>query len=53
MEQDESNRRKKETIKQSEEEEEVVVLLSEKEMNQLGAKIVRAEIMGNTVSDCD
>ncbi|XP_078314355.1 CWF19-like protein 2 isoform X2 [Crassostrea virginica] len=50
MEQDESSRRKKETIRQSkeEEEEEVVVLLSEKEMNQLGAKIVRAEIMGNT-----
>lgn len=33
-----------------ESEEEEVVLLSEKEMNQLGAKIVRAEIMGNTVS---
>uniref|UniRef100_A0A8W8I2B8 CWF19-like protein 2 n=2 Tax=Magallana gigas TaxID=29159 RepID=A0A8W8I2B8_MAGGI len=31
-----------------ESEEEEVVLLSEKEMNQLGAKIVRAEIMGNT-----
>ncbi|XP_061174042.1 CWF19-like protein 2 [Saccostrea echinata] len=30
-----------------EESEEEVVLLSEKEMNQLGAKIVRAEIMGN------
>lgn len=37
-----------ETKEESEEEE--VVLLSEKEMNQLGAKIVRAEIMGNTVS---
>lgn len=33
-----------------ESEEEEVVLLSEKEMNQLGAKIVRAEIIGNTVS---
>lgn len=33
-----------------ESEEEEVVLLSEKEINQLGAKIVRAEIMGNTVS---
>ena len=49
MEQDESSRRKKEK-RSEEEEEEVMVLLSEKEMNQLGAKIVRAEIMGNTVS---
>lgn len=39
-----------EGTKEESEEEEEVVLLSEKEMNQLGAKIVRAEIMGNTVS---
>lgn len=32
-----------------EEEEEVIPLLSEEEMNKLGAKLVKAEIMGNTV----
>lgn len=34
---------------ESEEEEEAVPLLSEEEMNKLGAKLVKAEIMGNTV----
>lgn len=29
--------------------EEVIPLLSEEEMNKLGAKLVKAEIMGNTV----
>ncbi|XP_065816557.1 CWF19-like protein 2 isoform X1 [Labrus bergylta] len=33
---------------ESEEEEEQVPLLSEEEMNKLGAKLVKAEIMGNT-----
>uniref|UniRef100_A0A8C2X408 CWF19-like protein 2 n=1 Tax=Cyclopterus lumpus TaxID=8103 RepID=A0A8C2X408_CYCLU len=33
-----------------EEEEEELPLLSEEEMNKLGAKLVKAEIMGNTVS---
>lgn len=32
------------------EEEEELPLLSEEEMNKLGAKLVKAEIMGNTVS---
>ncbi|XP_048735526.2 CWF19-like protein 2 [Ostrea edulis] len=41
---DQPGQSKRETKEDSEEE---VVLLSEKEMNQLGAKIVRAEIMGN------
>lgn len=35
---------------EEEEEEEEVPLLSEEEMNKLGAKLVKAEIMGNTVS---
>lgn len=35
---------------ESEEEEEEVPLLTEEEMNRLGAKLVKAEIMGNTVS---
>lgn len=35
---------------ESEEEEEEIPLLSEEEMNKLGAKLVKAEIMGNTVS---
>ena len=30
-----------------------VKILTEKEMNQLGAKIVRAELMGNAVSNVD
>lgn len=34
----------------SEEEEEELPLMSEEEMNKLGAKLVKAEIMGNTVS---
>lgn len=34
---------------ESEEEEEEIPLLSEEEMNKLGAKLVKAEIMGNTV----
>lgn len=33
-----------------EEEEEELPLLSEEEMNKLGAKLVKAELMGNTVS---
>lgn len=32
------------------EEEEEIPLLSEEEMNKLGARLVKAEIMGNTVS---
>jgi len=32
------------------EEEEELPLMSEEEMNKLGAKLVKAEIMGNTVS---
>lgn len=35
---------------EEEEEEEEVPLLSEVEMNKLGARLVKAEIMGNTVS---
>lgn len=30
-------------------EEETIPLLSEEEMNKIGAKLVKAEIMGNTV----
>lgn len=37
---------------ESEVEEEAVPLLSEEEMNKLGAKLVKAEIMGNTVGCC-
>lgn len=39
-----------ESESEEEEEEEEVPLLSEDEMNKLGAKLVKAEIMGNTVS---
>lgn len=35
---------------EEEEEEEELPLLSDEEMNKLGAKLVKAEIMGNTVS---
>lgn len=34
---------------EEEEEEEEEVILTEEEMNKLGAKLVKAEIMGNTV----
>lgn len=34
---------------ESEEEEEVVPLLTDEEMNKLGAKRLKAELMGNTV----
>lgn len=37
---------------EEEEEEEVVKLLTDEEMNKLGAKLVKAEIMGNTVRWC-
>lgn len=37
---------------ESEAEEEEIPLLSEEEMNKLGAKLVKAEIMGNTVGLC-
>lgn len=37
---------------ESEVEEEAIPLLSEEEMNKLGAKLVKAEIMGNTVGLC-
>ncbi len=33
-----------------EEEEEEEVILTDEEMNKLGAKLVKAELMGNTVS---
>lgn len=35
---------------ESGEEEEEIPLLSEEEMNKLGSKLIKAEIMGNTVS---
>lgn len=35
---------------ESEEEEEEEVILTDEEMNKLGAKLVKAELMGNTVS---
>lgn len=35
---------------EEEEEEEELPLLSEDEMNKLGSKLIKAEIMGNTVS---
>ncbi|XP_074535957.1 CWF19-like protein 2 [Halichoeres trimaculatus] len=40
--------RKSSSESESEDEEEVVPLMSEGEMNKLGAKLVKAEIMGNT-----
>lgn len=43
-----SNRRSE--SESEEEEEEELPLLSEEEMNKLGAKLVKAELMGNTVS---
>lgn len=39
-----------ESDSEEEEEEEELPLLSEEEMNRLGAKLVKAEIMGNAVS---
>ncbi len=38
------------TSSESEEEEEEEVILTDEEMNKLGAKLVKAELMGNTVS---
>lgn len=42
-------RSESESESEEEEKEEELPLLSEEEMNKLGAKLVKAEIMGNTV----
>lgn len=39
-----------ETESEAEEEEEDIPLLSEEEMNKLGSKLIKAEMMGNMVS---
>lgn len=39
-----------ESESEEEEEEEEIPLLSEEEMNKLGSKLIKAEMMGNTVS---
>lgn len=38
-----------ETESEEEEEEEEILLLSEEEMNKLGSKMIKAELMGNKV----
>lgn len=43
-------RSESESEEEEEQEEEELPLLSEEEMNKLGAKLVKAELMGNMVS---